>query len=297
LTLGQIPPEHYRYFLIREHAEQIRIKCREIGTALEAGRMAMLEEPTLVRGMRARPRRTKVARTRGWGEPTLAEVAAAEDMRLYLKELAAHSLPAADDLDEELTEVLRQMALLKVMAEAPADGSSERALLYLTTLDEARNFWPAFLFNWYLNLFGNRVGLTAEGVRLAPPPERLLILLSGPHAVALARMEEGTHLFYPAHENLVPVQVAVLPLQEGENPAARFTTFQNDRRAWLHRLAEGNAALEINPLALRPVLRIYDSQGPTVDLRTGLLTPKLPDGDVLRNFVLAALPLPPELLT
>jgi hypothetical protein len=122
-------------------------------------------------------------------------------------------------------------------------------------------------------------------------------VIHGSHAAALAKLEEGTHLVCPAHQNLVPVQLQVVPLAEGQNPKAAFHSFLASRQNWLDQLAVGQAELEDNPLPLLPVLRIYDEQGPTVDLRTGLMAPGFPDGSVLWSFVLSALPLPSELLT
>jgi hypothetical protein len=151
-------------------------------------------------------------------------------------------------------------------------------------------------------------------VRGGTAGESALLVVKGPHAEALARVEEGTHLFCPAHENLVPVQVGVRPLADGEDPAAAFAALAESRRGWLTQLAEGTATVDDDPFRLRPVLRVYDEQGATLDLRTGLLSPTLPSpearerfahhdelprdlAEAVRTFVLAALPLPPEFLS
>ena len=43
---------------------------------------------------------------------------------------------------------------------------------------------------------------------------------------------------------------------------------------------------------LGPVLRLYDPDSATLDLRTGLLCEGLPTGDDLRRLILATLPSP-----
>jgi hypothetical protein len=119
------------------------------------------------------------------------------------------------------------------------------------------------------------------------------VVLRGPHALAVARLEEGTHLVAPAHESLLPLQVAALPVTT--TPGEAVAAYLGSRVRWLDDLAVGRAAVADDPFRLRSVVRVYEENGPTVDLRSGLLTKGKPAGDDLRAFVLAALPLPAEL--
>lgn len=60
-------------------------------------------------------------------------------------------------------------------------------------------------------------------------------------------------------------------------------------------LARGEAEPEDDPLAIGPVVRRYEENGPTLDLRTGLITHEWPGARDLRTFLLAQLPTPREL--
>jgi hypothetical protein len=46
---------------------------------------------------------------------------------------------------------------------------------------------------------------------------------------------------------------------------------------------------------MKPVIRIYDEKGLTVDLRSGLMTTGMPLASDLRTFLLSMLALPEEL--
>src|SRR5262249_7001967 len=122
------------------------------------------------------------------------------------------------------------------------------------------------------------------------------VVVKGPHAVPLAGVEEGTHLFCPAHEGVQPVQVTVLPVADGQEPLAVLHAHLDERRRGLDRLIQGQAAADDDPFWLGPVLRVYDNEGSVLDLRSGLAVPMARVDEYLRTFILAALPLPPELL-
>jgi ATP-dependent Clp protease ATP-binding subunit ClpC len=96
-------------------------------------------------------------------------------------------------------------------------------------------------------------GLAASDVVLA---------VRGIHARPLATTEAGTHLFCPAHGNVVPVRVDVL---------------------------DGWPADPADPFAFGPILRTYVVGGSTLDLRTGVIAPTASVDDAIRTMTLAAL--------
>ncbi len=308
VTLGQIDPKHLRYFRIKEQAEHIRDLSREVAEQLEAARLGSrssslspaLQPPGLkkkalvLKGNRYSLRETPHPNVVG-------EMAAAQDIHEYLKGLAAGTSRCETSADENLAALLRQAALLELMAGAPQDGSGDRALLYIMALDRNARFeglWPSHYFQAvYKHVFRDHLGMetaVCTAVTPAPPPVGL-IEVRGSHALALARFEEGTHLFCPAHANVNPVQVGVLSLAEGEDPGARLAALLATRESRCDRLAKGDVDGEGAPVPLLPVLRIYDEHGPTVDVRTGLLSPTRAGAAELQTFLLSALPLPPEL--
>jgi ATP-dependent Clp protease ATP-binding subunit ClpC len=305
VTLGSIDSKHLRYFRIKEQAEHIRDLSREVAERLEAARLdsrsPSLSPALQPPGLKKKARRLKGTRysLRDTPHPSVVgELAAAQDIHEYLKQLAAGATRSDDQLTEELTELLRQTALLELMAGSSHDGSADRAVLYILPSQPTIPGRPRYLASGYRNLFGTVLGL--EVTEYSSPPDAArntwLASIRGPHALSLARFEEGTHLFCAAHQNPVLYQVGTLPLAESEDPLTRFAALLEERRTWLERVAEGQAEARDNPLPLLPVLRVIDTLGPTVDVRTGMIGPAWPEADALREFFLSALPLPPELL-
>jgi hypothetical protein len=98
------------------------------------------------------------------------------------------------------------------------------------------------------------------------------LVIRGAGAATIAQCEAGTHLFYSANDSLAPLQVRVLPFVDG------------DRREVLNE----------ESFDLPPVIRVYETEGATLDLRSGLMTLKTPTAEELRALVLAMLPLPLE---
>jgi hypothetical protein len=116
-----------------------------------------------------------------------------------------------------------------------------------------------------------------------------------PGASTILRGESGTHLFYPQHENVLPVQDIGFPLALDEDAAAAARGHTAAHAQWRSRVAIGDDSPDSDPHPLGPVVRVYDPAAATLDLRTHLLCPNLPTGDDLRRFVLAGLRLPPQL--
>jgi hypothetical protein len=96
----------------------------------------------------------------------------------------------------------------------------------------------------------------------------------------------------PQRGGPIAVQVHVWPLPANADPLALLREHLEKRQAWQERLSRGEAAIEDDPLPLLPVLRIHNEGGAVLDLRTGLA--ERTAGRLL-PFLVAALPLPPEL--
>jgi hypothetical protein len=93
-------------------------------------------------------------------------------------------------------------------------------------------------------------------------------VLEGPLAALLAPLEAGTHLFVSNSQTYQPVVVTVGPADKSGDPE--------------------------HVEDLPPVLRIYAEPEATLDVRTQLLSIGKIGSAELREFVLAALPLPHE---
>jgi hypothetical protein len=121
------------------------------------------------------------------------------------------------------------------------------------------------------------------------------LVLQGPHATTLARVEMGTHLVRPAHESVVALQVVAIPLPDGADARATLAALVESRRDWLDRLEAGRAGWDEDPFPLEPVVRVYEEPGLVRDLRTGRAVPSPLRPDALSTLILEALPLPEEL--
>src|SRR5205085_10287673 len=136
-----------------------------------------------------------------------------------------------EKVEDQLAEAKREMALLRLIADT-GQGTVNQALIYIRSLDEARQTQRTRLKELYEKLFSNQWGLEVSGINGID-----LIVLKGAHAVSVARVEEGTHLFFPAHENFIPIQVIVLPLSNGVDPVSVLKDEVENRRRWLDRFS------------------------------------------------------------
>ncbi len=296
ITLGQIDPKHLRYYRMKEQAEKIRELCRKIADESEAARLSSVGVPSLPHGSRPRRMRKELLADIPGKHNYLGELAAAQDIHAYIKELASNTSTTVDQRDEDLAQVVREVALLEAMAGDPGEPPVERVLVFCQALQpdllQARE---SALCQLYARCFPKLGGLEtrcySDAAGTLSRASRLLI--EGPHALRLAQIEEGTHLFCPAHGSVVPVVGRVLPLAPGVSPETALESYWDRRRDWLGALAEEKASVDDDPFPLLPVLRIVDARGTVLDLRTNSTAPNLLTS--LEAFILGALPTPPEL--
>jgi ATP-dependent Clp protease ATP-binding subunit ClpC len=326
ITLTSLRPEHDRYFAIQGQARRVRDSMTELREEVESYSTSERLGPAYPVAGQPRQSSTKMERlcyhlsTAGpVRHNLLAALAATLDIHAYLQDLVAGGRPVGDRPEDRLAVLLRQLALLQVIADCCERQAGEQALLLVRAVNPGPGGWVGPLAAAYRDAYGAELGLDAEllfsGVAAPPDVEATrkagpsslptreqqdatlaAVVVKGPHALPLAAVEEGTHLFCPAHEGVQPVQVTVLPVAEGQEPLAVLHAHLDERRRWLEQLVKGQAAADDDPFWLGPVLRVYDHEGSVLDLRSGLAVPMTRVDEYLRTFILAALPLPPELL-
>ena len=293
---ADLRPEHFRYFAIQEQVERIRRLANDLADESSARGFRLSSAPS--HGKLLRPRGPhKLDWRDGKMGAILQEIAASDNVQSFFRDLAGQVALPADQHSEQRTELLHQLALLQLMSEAQGQQDTDQVVLLVRPLHDAGQAWTVLLAELYQQVFAEGLGLEASPLSSPELANARMLLLKGGHALELARLEEGTHLVAPVHETLVPLQVCVLPVESGATPAAAVMAWQERRRDWLGRLCAGTAAVEDDPFRLLPVIRLYHERGSTFDLRSGLLAPTMPGAEVVRRFLLAALPLPPELLT
>jgi len=294
LTLGRVSAEHHRYFLVRDLADEVRDRVRERAVEADEARLGQLGLPSIRRPDTPRRGRKWLYVDQAPGR-VLRELTSALDINEYLRDLTESATAATATQAAELQPLLAQLALLHLIADSVRSPAAERAILWPVGLGIGREAGAAKqLFSFYRkDLPTLRLEVAAEmpvdGDGLQPFPEGYLVL-RGPHALAIARQEAGVHLFCPAHGAVEPVVVLALPIEETEEPVALVRDWLAQRHCWLEALARGEADAADDPLNPGGVLRLYPERAPMVDLRTGLT------GTDLATCLLAALPLPPDLL-
>ncbi|HVK09712.1 MAG TPA: AAA family ATPase [Gemmataceae bacterium] len=261
----RVTVDQERYFVLRELADRIGEEMDRLFDRYESDRVSRLEtrQPDAL-GRKSRYRVIKVRLRGTFPAAGIAQpdrsLMAAQSMEEALRDLADTAEPEPGDAD--LIDLGRRLALLRLMATAPPD---DRPTYLWLRGHPAGAPCPSVeqLAAIYLKGWNAEIGV--EVVRERPPgvaaPDALL-LVRGIHARPLATTEAGTHLFCPAHGNVVPVRADVLV---------------------------GWPAAPADPFAFGPILRTYVVGGSTLDHRTGLVALTAGVDDALRTMTLAAL--------
>lgn len=281
--------KHFRYLAVREQIQRLDTLIQRIDRALRRKPSSPRFRPAV-----RNPRRTVKMITDHNG---LAAHLLAEDS--HVSSHLAELFEQADGHDEQAVdlvgELLPELALLDAMA-APGE---DRAILFVRIIGDDKAEAITAGCPHYPAAFERQYGLSiapVESKDLLPPRCRACVA-DMPGALRILQGEKGTQLFLPRHHNIVPVQVMVLPLRETEDPVECVRAHLRRREDWRTAVAAGLASASDDPWKLQPIIRIYDDQGVTVDVRTGLASHGLPTPQDLRRFILAQLPLPHEFLT
>jgi ATP-dependent Clp protease ATP-binding subunit ClpA len=301
---------HLFYFVLQEQVRTLRWELRRLAEAQEDARRARQAAPALP--VRIAPRSI-------YSEPRrnlLGEMAAAQDLRLYLEELASGAGWVEPAEGPELAPLVRRAALLEALAGARDEPGGEQVLVYLWCAGPGGQRWVDWLADSY-----REGGLTPQvPARWEPGDEETpqawwhlevaplkpgpacpgrALLVRGLAAGRLAGSEEGTHLVCPQHGGPVGVQVHAWRVPDGVEPLAVLRERLAERATWLERLRGADASPADDPLGCSPVVRLYNEGQAAIDLRTGLVEPLGSEpamGLRVGPFILAALPLPVELL-
>ncbi len=262
ISAGKITPEQERYFALRGLVDAIGEELDRLFDRYSDDRLARLEASQS--GALGRKSRYRQMSNRRTGAALLMGVQSARSMEEGLRELSESAEPEPGDAD--LLDLERQLALLHLMSVAPIDVRP--TYLWIrgnptgVPCPSADQLASIYAQGWAYGLH-----VETELVREAPefPASDRLLLVKGIHARPLADSEVGTHLFCPAHGNLVPVRVEVID---------QWPPVGGD------------------PFAFGPIIRTYLAGGNTIDVRTGLVVATSAVSESLSTMTLAGLELP-----
>ncbi|MCI0488659.1 MAG: AAA family ATPase [Blastocatellia bacterium] len=287
----EVRPEEYRYFLIQEQARKVRALCRRTLERLDGQRSDFIPRAK-GRSLAAGQLTMRQADITDFWK----EIVAAQSVHSYLRDLATASPPYGERVEDYLADALREASLLNAIAQGD-QSSASRAIVYISSLEESGREERAMLIRLYTKLFGNQLGLEValpDDCKEALGATDEAIVVTGAQAPALAKGEAGTHLFYPAQDSFAPIRVEVLPVADEEDVRS---VIERNSGQWSVVSGRSDSSLTdvgLSPSQSLPVIRVYDKEGRTLDLRSGLLTLKTPTAPELRAFLLAGLPLPQE---
>ena len=215
--------------------------------------------------------------------PGLREAMAARDVHAHVVELAGRPRPQGDALENELRGLRRELAVLALGEQAQDSGRAlvwtyrpdllgPRDTLLYRTLDAWREL-PELDGHWLDE----------------PPPGFTAVVLEGPAALAVARLEQGISLGFDPEGRMHTRLIGVEELQPEEAPDARLDALAQRTREGVGALVRG------------PVLRLWTPGWHVLDLRTGQASQvRMIDGEHepvpdLRELIWSALPLDLEL--
>jgi ATP-dependent Clp protease ATP-binding subunit ClpA len=235
----------------------------------------------------------------------LKELAAAQDVQLYLDQLVEiasadgqgqYRASEQDDWDNPkgtlapLADVVHRAVLLHTMIESLAHNLPPQALLLARVDNASASRWLKTLPFFVAGRWAPGVDMEGNPFKVDTDLERAVIIRGLP-AVAIARWQVGTHVIFPRQGGLIPIEVCAWPIPDGMEAADVYRREQERRQEMFAKRGSAGRAGSDASMSLPPVLRLYHEDGKTVDLRSGLVSPRRL---ALADLVLAGLPLPPE---
>jgi ATP-dependent Clp protease ATP-binding subunit ClpC len=273
-VVGRISADQQHYLAIRERLDNVKRKRRQLEEAASAPKAKVrppgsagshgLRVPNLV----SRSNRD-VLNDRNFA----SELASQQDLHAYFQELSASARgEVATASDAAIADLLLESALLRLLAE-PADDDHQKQCVLL--------FEPAFAHDH--EFAASLASATQEAfqgwapVELVRVPEaesphsRSVLQVAGPRAAYFADLAAGTHLFASSGMNFTAVRVRRLLLPRDANLRESLAAEFDSRKRWLEQVAAGEITPDDDPDRWPKILRIEDTKGHVLDLRTNTL--------------------------
>ncbi|MBL9168877.1 MAG: ATP-dependent Clp protease ATP-binding subunit [Verrucomicrobiales bacterium] len=287
IELAALPAHHVRYFLGRESIVNVLQLIKDVEDAqVMAGRPKRASK--LPRARTLRPERLFDSPS-GTFLHRLRDVFA---VRHSLEDLEADVVELPDS---PLAALLREVALLEALAQAPMDGEKEVLLLTFRTLLAKDNDLMHRLVRLHVEALGSIWGasklVSVESLgeknlggsgNLSEPQGRSMairivghdarrFLPEGPNLILIKRADGGTGVILTSLETLAA---------------------DSNGGAQCQQLSPSVDDMDVHSLG--PVIqRVVENQGMT-DFRSGVTVPDRPSDDEFRSLLLSMLPLPPE---
>jgi len=256
VVVGAISVPQIRYFAMKEQFEKIerlleRFEKGEERRASGTRRVSLKAKEPL--------KRARV---------NVRALLAAHDLRQQVNEIALSTAAERGPGEEDLLDIVRELALLDAMARS----TRSRVVLLMRLLGGAFS-GATPLYQFYARLGWKTQDLTPALLALkqkSPLLSRTMALVLE-HAAAeeLGGSERGVHLVIGPTQQLHPVLVMPLPLGPDDDPLETVLAAVTREEAWQESLAQGTTGIEQDPTPSGEILRIFDRH--ILDLRSGLM--------------------------
>ena len=270
----ELTADHYRYLGIKRLLDRLDQDRRRLARNLEEGKRPGIRIGALPsswrRGYKLRDyRENRSVYWRG--------IWAAEDIHEYLNELAGRAVPYGEGPQGRYADLIRDLCWLCAAAQDSRALDANRCLIRITSIIGQPTSEQAYLRDVYARYFGftgsDAVRVLSEEARKTGivGADTEILIVERTAALTEARIEEGTHLFFPVHGNLIPIGVCALPLGVDMDPFERLAMQTAGKvHPWTPRGKGGRerAREEDRP---GPVIRLYNEGGTIIDCRSGLV--------------------------
>jgi len=294
VTAGRVSARQHAYYQILERCRRLRSRVALLSEVSEAASRAAnrTEVPggAFRHSRRVHPRRFDSSSIQKQGRHD----ATTHNYHLELRELFDDADPILDS-DLAIRSILYEAALTQRELSSIDQDPARHCGLWILPLDGLNQSAAAALADrlerWLTGATEIDLGLDIR--RLPSGIPGILLELEGLGLEAVRASECGLHLDWPAPGDVHAVQVIPVDAPPGDSLDAACRRMLAARQAWQSRRGTADTDDE-DPLAPGEVVRIYESWGLTLNLRTGDMTEGLPNAASWQKFMLGSLELPVE---
>lgn len=287
IDLAQLSSEQAHAIFCREQMKKVDVLLGQAEAALTRSSKKPLR---VLNTSRPRSLYLHLERRFDVGDPRPDALRATEALRFELQEIQEPD-EASELPDSPLASLLRELALLEVMIEGPANATSFALVFQGIPSDEAHG--PIQCVEVYRKILEDCWGYSVQPIwpQLATSADTLLytivegspaqriqgLIVRGPGARQLLQPQLGFHLQRLSNGRLRLVRLQLLEIPSAE--AARVAL-------------EGLASRTESSDLMAPLIRFSTEGKGSVDYRSGLRLPPEPTSEEWRAALLSALPLP-----
>lgn len=291
IQTNAVTPELRRYFALREQVKYLDNAIeRFLDWRERAANRPAPAEASASQLSQDRPRRSQLNETLQAPADAWLTMRTPNELRGFLTEHAED--PGEDELHSRLRRLVASASWLNLMVRREP-RPDERTLLTLRSVNGRHTTASSMLIDSMAAMMRHRFDM--ETTRLSfEQPGATGVVISGYLAHDLSAALAGLHLWcWPG--GLLPLHAITEPLQPDADPMAVAVELNQRRRDWAQAVAREEASPDDDPLPHGKVLQLHFSEGPVLDVRSGMVTRERPSLGVFAGWLLSTFDLPEEL--